>query len=43
MANFDSPEEIQQYLDDTAKAFGKSSEQYQTALKDAQVGIQGYT
>jgi hypothetical protein len=43
MANFDSPEEIQQYLEDVARAFGKTSDEYVSALKDAQVGIRGYT
>jgi hypothetical protein len=43
MADFNSPEEIQQYLEDTARAFGKTSKEYETALKDAQVGIRGYT
>jgi hypothetical protein len=43
MANFNSPEEIQQYLEDIARAFGKNSEEYTSALKDAQVGIRGYT
>jgi len=43
MANFNSPEEIQQYLEDVARAFGKNSEEYVSALKDAQVGIRGYT
>jgi len=43
MANFDSPEEIQQYLEDVARSFGKNSEEYVNALKDAEVGIRGYT
>jgi len=43
MADFNSPEEIQQYLEDTARAFGKNSDEYVKALKDAQVGIRGYT
>jgi hypothetical protein len=43
MADFNSPEEIQQYLDDTARVFGKASQQYADALKDSKVGIQGYT
>ena len=43
MADFNSPEEIQQYLEDTARAFGKNSDEYAKALKDAQVGIRGYT
>lgn len=43
MADFNSPEEIQQYLEDTARVFGKNSEEYVRALKDAEVGIRGYT
>ena len=43
MADFNSPEEIQQYLEDTARAFGKNSDEYIKALKDAEVGIRGYT
>lgn len=43
MAEFNSPEEIKEYLEDTARIFGKNSEEYVNAMKDAEAGIKGYT